>query len=166
MRLSPPWIFIPCTLDLVSPAGVQIGIALASTWQLAQRGCVTTASIRVQALSPSARLTLPGRNASLLGASSLAATIPAKAVIDETANTSAIRDRFIGSPSHEIDELVEGHFADPLSGRREDRIGKRGRGRGHGRLPDTSHLGIVLEPAHLDHRTLIDPHRFVVIVVG
>ena len=58
---------MPCTRGLVSPAGVQIGIALASTWQLAQRGCVTTASIRFQASSPSARLTLPGGSASLCG---------------------------------------------------------------------------------------------------
>src|ERR1700758_5763573 len=94
MRLSPPWIFMPCTRGLVSPAGVHIGIALASTWQLAQRGCVTTASILFQASSPSARLTLPGGSASL-AASPLATTIPVRAEIDEAANTMAIQDLFM-----------------------------------------------------------------------
>src|SRR5215813_1419885 len=105
MRLSPPWMFMPWTRGLVSPAGVHIGIALASTWQLAQRGCVTTASILFQASSPSARLTLPGGNASLL-VSSLAATIPVSAAIDEAANATAIKDPFMAHTSHEIDELA------------------------------------------------------------
>src|SRR4029077_2352234 len=122
MRLTPPWIFMPCTRGLVSPAGVHIGIALASTWQLAQRGCVTTASIRFHASNPPAPLTLPGGSASLT-ISSLAAT---RVAIDEAAITTAIRELFMARPSHEIDELVEGHFADPLSGRREDRVGERG----------------------------------------
>src|SRR5215469_5724412 len=165
MRLSPPWIFMPCTRGLVSPAGVHIGIALASTWQLAQRGCVTTASIRFHASNPSARLTLPGGSASLT-ISSLAATIPVRAAIDEAAITTAIRELFMARPSHEIDELVEGHFADPLSGRREDCVGKRGRGGRNGRFADASHFGIVLESANLDEWTLIDPHGFVVVVVG
>jgi hypothetical protein len=77
-----------------------IGIALASTWQLAQRGCVTTASIRFHASNPSARLTLPGGSASLT-ISSLAATIPVRAAIDEAAITTAIRELFMARPSHE-----------------------------------------------------------------
>src|SRR5215470_45259 len=101
MRLFPPWIFMPCTRGLLSPAGVQIGIALASTWQLAQRGCVTTASILFQASSPSARLTLPGGSASLaasLAGWPLVTTIPVRAAIDEAANAIAIRDLFMARP--------------------------------------------------------------------
>ncbi len=37
---------------------------------------------------------------------------------------------------------------------------------GTGGSPTPPHLGIVLKPAHFDHRTLVDPHRFVVVVVG
>src|SRR5882757_3216398 len=68
--------------------------------------------------------------------------------------------------SHEIDELVEGHFADTLSGRREYRVGERGCGRWNRRFSDTSHFGIVLKSANFDNRTLVDPHGFVVVVVG
>src|SRR4029077_1789542 len=166
MRLTPPWIFMPCTRGLVSPAGVHIGIALASTWQLAQRGCVTTASIRFHASNPSALLTLPGGSASLM-ISSLAATIPVRAAIDEAAAiTTAIRDPFMARPSHEIDELVEGHFADPLSGRREYGVRERGSGGRNWRLSDAPHFGVVLKSANFDDRTLVDPHGFVVVVVG
>src|SRR5262249_14112493 len=63
-------------------------------------------------------------------------------------------------------ELVEGHFADPLSGRREYRIGERWCGRRNRRLPQTSHFGIVLKPANFDNRTLVDPHGFVADVSG
>src|SRR6516225_6131063 len=70
------------------------------------------------------------------------------------------------SPSHEINELVEGHFAYTLSGRREYRVGERGCGRRNRRFSDASHFWIVLKPANFDNRTLVDPHGFVVVVVG
>src|SRR6516165_5558412 len=107
MPLSPPRMFMPCTRGLVSPAGVHIGIALASTWQLAQRGCVTTASIFFQASRPSARLTLPGGSASF-AASPLATPIPMGAAIDEAANAIAIRDLFMARSHTKSMNLLKG----------------------------------------------------------
>ena len=156
---------MPCTRGLVSPAGVHIGMALASTWQLAQRGCVTTASILFQASSPLARLTLPGGSASL-AASSLATTIPVRATIDEAANASAIRTFFMARPHTKSMNLLKGISRMRFPVAAKIALASAGAAGGTGGSPTPLHLGIVLQSANLDDRTLVDPHRFVVVVVG
>src|SRR6202007_2075311 len=57
------------------------------------------------------------------------------------------------------------HFAEPLAGCRENRVGQCRRRRRYRRLTDTAH-GAVFERTHLDPRALEHSHRLVLMVVA
>ena len=67
--------------------------------------------------------------------------------------------------SDEVDVVPEGHLADALAGRREDRVGKRRGGRGNRWFADAADVLLIFQSAHDDLRGLPDPHPLGVVVV-